>query len=58
MKAEDIEWMLNAIQENARNLSKWERDFIESVAEQFGNRGTLSERQLEIVDRIYTEKTP
>ena len=43
--------------ENSRKLTKWETDFIESVAEQFDRRGTISDRQEEILERIYAEKT-
>ena len=35
------------------NLTKWEEDFIASVDEQFGNRGNLSDRQCEILEKIY-----
>lgn len=50
--------MLEVVQTEARNLSKWEADFIDSIAEQFERRGKLSEKQIEILERIYSEKTP
>lgn len=43
--------------EHSHKLSKWELDFVESLSEQLERRGTLSERQQEILERIYTEKT-
>ena len=39
------------------NLTKWELSFVESVSEQFDRRGSISERQEEILERIYAEKT-
>jgi uncharacterized membrane-anchored protein len=51
------QWIL-AIQETGQHLTKWELDFIEDVAEQFDERGTVSDRQEEIIERIYAEKTP
>lgn len=51
------DWIV-AIQEEGRGLSKFEVDFVESVAVQLEERGRLSERQVEILERIYAEKTP
>lgn len=47
--------ILNNLKDN-KLLSKWEADFIESVAGQFAIRGTLSANQLNIVERCI-EKT-
>lgn len=54
----DIEGMLAACEDNIHRLTKWEADFIESLREQFDRTHTLSDRQVEILDRIYLEKTP
>lgn len=51
------EHMLKALESPLHALTKWEEDFIESVTEQLSERGHLSERQMEIVERIYAEKT-
>jgi hypothetical protein len=48
---------LDLIQTEAHGLSKWEEDFIDSVAEQLVKRRSLSDRQFEILERIYAEKT-
>ena len=48
---------IETIQTEGRVLSKWEEDFIESLSDQFAARGTLSEKQEEILERIYAEKT-
>lgn len=55
-----LEGFIAAIREHGcdRGLTKWEEDFMESVAEQLATRRTLSERQIETLDRIYTERTP
>lgn len=42
----------------ARGLTKWEENFVESVAEQLESRGTLTDRQVETLDKIYAERTP
>ena len=34
-------------------FSKWEIDFIESVEEQFSERGSLTEKQTEILEKIW-----
>ena len=52
-----IETMLNALETPSRELTKWEENFLESIADQYQKRGSLSDRQIEILDRIYSEKT-
>ena len=34
-------------------LSDWEREFMDSISEQLDDRRTLSEKQTEILERIY-----
>lgn len=52
-----IEHMLSALDTPSRELTEWEETFLESVREQFEQRWRLSERQAEILERIYAEKT-
>lgn len=40
------------------DLTDWEKSFLSSTARQFNSKGDLSDRQLEILERIYSEKTP
>jgi len=49
---------IDTINEEAINLSKWEQDFMESVTEQFERKGSVSDKQEEIIERIYADKTP
>ena len=53
-----IENWIAIIQENEHKLSKWEADFIDSISEQFESKGWISDKQEEILERIYSEKTP
>lgn len=53
-----ITYWLESISTEGRNLTKWEQDFVDSVAEQFKARGSLSSKQIEVLERIYTEKVP
>jgi len=41
---------------NGSLLSQWEKGFIESLTEQFNKRGRLSPKQIEIFERIETQK--
>lgn len=54
---EIIQHMLTALETPSQELTKWEENFLGSIAEQFEKRGTLSDKQFEILDRIYAEKT-
>ena len=56
-KPEVVNQWLDAIAETGRGLTKWEQDFVESVGLQLDDRGTISDRQEEILERIYAEKT-
>ena len=53
-----VEEWINYINEHGVNLTKWELDFMESITEQFELYRRLSDKQVDIVERIYTDKTP
>ena len=50
-------WIDACANEARKRLTPWEQDFLESISDQLTNRGWLSGRQIEILERIYTEKT-
>lgn len=52
-----LESWITAILMDGKGVTKWEADFTASLAEQLGERGTLSEKQVEILERIYAERT-
>lgn len=55
---EVIESWISALRDEASDkLTSWEMDFIDSVEGQLFRKGTLSQKQQEILERIYTEKT-
>lgn len=49
--------MLQDLETPYKELTKWEEDFVISVTDQFERTHNLSERQFEILERIYAEKT-
>lgn len=53
-----IEDWIERICNEGRNLSDWERKFIDSISEQWDENAWLSARQEEILERIYVEKVP
>ena len=58
MDKDTIEYYLSTLETEGRNLTKWEEDFLRSIRHQFDINRSLSEKQLEILERIYAEKTP
>ncbi len=50
-------WIEACLNESVKRLTKWEEEFLESISDQIARTGSLSERQIEILERIYTEKT-
>lgn len=55
---ETIRHWIETINKEGKNLSSWEEEFMESLTEKFENRGWISEKQEEVLERIYSEKTP
>lgn len=51
------EWIEKCHSEALDDMTEWERDFVDSLEAQLQRRGSLSDRQVEILERIYTEKT-
>ena len=51
------EW-IDLVNTEGRGLTSWELGFMESITDQHARTGSLSERQTEILERIYAEKTP
>ena len=49
---------LDAIEKDGVNLSVWEDTFISSIRRQLAMGRTLSEKQADILERIYAENTP
>lgn len=50
----DTRTMIEEINEIAEKIcTEWEYEFMESITEQFQERGTLTDKQIGIVERIY-----
>jgi hypothetical protein len=52
-----IAHMLNELDTPIKALSPWENQFIESLTDQVNRGATLSDKQFDILERIYAEKT-
>jgi hypothetical protein len=52
-----VRHMLESLETPSRELTKWEEGFIESITEQYQGKGWLSDKQIEILEKIYSEKT-
>lgn len=55
--ANDISQWLSELENPSKELTPWETQFIESVSDQFSRYHSLSEKQIEILEKIYAEKT-
>lgn len=54
---EVIQSWLDALDNPRHELTKWEEEFLDNTAEQFAVSSRISDRQEEILERIYSEKT-
>lgn len=55
---EDQDAALETVERYGVNLTAWEEEFIGSLRAQLSAGRQLSERQVEVLERIYAEKTP
>ncbi len=56
--ANQIDRVFGMIEANSKRLDDWESQFITSVRGQWSSRRNLTEPQLQVLERIYAEKTP
>mgnify|MGYP001581959160 FL=1 len=54
---ETILHYVEAVNATGRGLTTWEEDFMESITEQFEERAWLTDKQREILGRIYEDRT-
>ena len=54
---EEVRKWIKACQEDGKGITAWENEFLDSVSAQLEKKGTLSDKQVEIIERIYAEKT-
>ena len=52
-REKQTEYMLSQCEDCSERLTDWENSFIESVRDQFDRKGSLSERQIEVLETIY-----
>ena len=52
---ERVEWVIEGLDED--KLTRWEWEFVDSIQQQSGNGKYLSDRQMEIIERIGREKS-
>ena len=50
------EWIDACLNAATKRLTKWEEDFLLSIQDQLNRTGSLSQKQIDILERIYTEK--
>jgi hypothetical protein len=50
--------VVEACVENMNRLTQWERNFIENISDQWERKRWLSDKQEEILERIYVDKIP
>lgn len=52
-----LAWITKIVDEGS-GLTDWEESFVESITDQLSAGRMLSDKQAEILERIYTDKTP
>lgn len=50
-------WVDTILEEASDNLNDWETKFIDDMQLRINNKWSLSQRQEEILEKIYAEKT-
>jgi hypothetical protein len=57
-EAKIVAGWIESVNSEGRGLTSWELGFMKSITDQFERSGSLSDRQEEILERIYANKTP
>lgn len=52
LRAQTIKRMID-VSLDKEDITEWERDFLQSINEQFTRKNNLSDRQCEILEEIY-----
>ena len=55
MTKDRLSWIISVLDFN--DLNNWEEKFIEDIEKYFHRKGDLTERQEEILERIFKEKS-
>ena len=53
----ETDQMIADCEKRGDKLSEWEQNFIQSIREQFDRRGSISEKQDEILNKIWEKVT-
>jgi CO dehydrogenase/acetyl-CoA synthase beta subunit len=56
-KKQLVERMLESLERPVKELTKWELGFVESLTEQWTTKEWISDRQMEILEKIYADRT-
>ncbi len=56
-KSDEIQTMLDDCEKRSEKLSDWECEFIDSISDQLGRGRGLSEKQEQILERIWEKVT-
>jgi hypothetical protein len=48
-----LDEVFEALQQNIQCLTSWEQSFVEDVYDQYERSGSLSEKQLDILEKAY-----
>ncbi len=56
--AQDWDEWLDQIAERGVNLTAWEIDFVEDMQGKRAAKRTLTDKQVEILERIFAQRTP
>ena len=57
LDADDISTMLEDCEKRESKLTEWEATFIDSLSSQYIKRGSLSEKQCDIPEKIWDRVT-
>jgi hypothetical protein len=55
---EVLQKWIATIKQHGRGLTDWEKYFVGEIEKQLSRSGRLSERQHQILEKLYADKTP
>ncbi len=55
--SENVKHFIEQLESPKKKLTAWEVSFLESVSEQFDAWGQVTQKQFDVLEKLYAEKT-
>lgn len=54
----DLSAWIEAVNDDGVNLTSWEEEFMRDITKKWAKRRVLSDKEQDVLERIYTDRVP